>query len=162
MNKERTLYLRMAHLGENRPLLGSPSTPNGPEEYMLSRRKSWTTGEETVRLWEGLAEPYDIKKKRYRNSVKGCQNNAASGDAGHSGKGTKTGLMLHVDAPQCTSYLGVYTSSHRICKWLLYTANTRPDRRCTLYYAMIPCAVYPIAGRGMYLEQNRHNMYGLV
>ena len=24
---------------------------------MVSRRKSWTTGEDTVRLWEGLLDP---------------------------------------------------------------------------------------------------------
>lgn len=46
------------HLGENRPLLVSPRAPKGPEdEYMLSRKKSWTTGEDTVRLCEGLLVP---------------------------------------------------------------------------------------------------------
>jgi len=45
------------YLGEKRPLLWSASVPKGPVEYMVSRRKSWTTGEDTVRLCEGLPDP---------------------------------------------------------------------------------------------------------
>lgn len=45
------------YLGENNPLLGSPRTPKGGEEYML-RRKSWSiAGDEAARLCGGLAEP---------------------------------------------------------------------------------------------------------
>ena len=51
--------LLVAYLGEKSPLLGSPSTPKGPEEYMLLRRKSWSiAGDDAARLCEGLPDPW--------------------------------------------------------------------------------------------------------
>ena len=49
---------RSIYLGEKRPLLGSPSTPKGPDEYMLLRKKSWSmAGDDAARRCGCLPDP---------------------------------------------------------------------------------------------------------